>query len=137
MSTSLRNLAVKDQKGVYTPPVEATAVTLIGSPANVVNGLQLAVADDVSFATRRTMTFKSKPPVYDSKTAEWSKQKVSIVATTPFMDANQKIKYNSARFELDVYPSTDTDARDVLISMLLCAITSAESTQFINTGSLD
>lgn len=124
----------------------ATALTVVGgvdmtfsSTSIPVNGggLMLIDAAVADYRIRPTLTMKYKPPVYDSKTKTWTKDRKSFQLVQPEILTDGSIVYNLTRFERELHPESLL-AKALELNMRSGQIVSdADFTAFWTTGSMD
>jgi hypothetical protein len=96
-------------------------------------------SDDPDFATRRVVTYKTRPPIYDARTKSWSKQKRSVSIASPGIDELGNIVYDTIRVELETAASTSIEDCNKLRGLAAYAIVGIDGTAdtFWQLGSVD
>lgn len=98
----------------------ATGITVAGGSditfaltgQSVTNGLNVSVAEDSDYQTRRNATFKSRVPSVTN--GVYSKGKNEVVFVKPTILSDGSTVFNTVRIALEVHPSlTSTDVTDL------------------------
>lgn len=112
----------------------STSVPLVLSAVPVQGGMQLQFEADITAATRRTATFRSKPAVYDAKTKVWSKQKRTCAVSGP-EETMGTVQAAAIRIELDVPATMDTSGIVKLLNHGIRVLSAPETLSFWTLGS--
>lgn len=131
---ALKNMSLLT--GATITPSGGSAVVFADNGITIPNGVQLVVAADTDYQTRRQCTAKYKAPALDTKTGEYGKDKKSITYVIPQVLTSGKVVFNIWRLEREVHPSleaaTCTDGNKVIAQMAV----DSDTDGFWNTGSL-
>lgn len=139
----LKDLTLQENSGQivdYTAALglesQSSAAQLTLSSVSVNGGVQLQFEADTEAASRRTVTFRNKPSVYDPKTKTWSKQKRTISISGPELQENSgTYQANAIRIELDVTATASIGTITKLLNFACCALTSSDTRKFFTVGS--
>lgn len=112
------------------------ALTFAEDGVSIQNGLHLMVPADADYQTRRQVTAKYRPPVLDSKTNVYGKDKKSLTLTQPIVLADGKVVFNVIRIEREVHPSVTAAAALDLCVLGAQLLVDADCVAFWATGSL-
>lgn len=82
-----------------------TTINLADNGVQIPNGCQMVVREDTDYATRRTVTAKTRPAVIDAKTSEYGKDKKSITLVKPTVLPSGRVIFNVIRVEREVHPT--------------------------------
>lgn len=112
----------------------SSPVPLVLSSTPVLGGIQLQFETDLTAAQRRSVTFRSKPAVFDAKTKVWSKQKRSVSISGP-TETMGTIQAAAIRIELDVPATIDVEGILTLLNYACVCLTDANARKFWTLGS--
>lgn len=113
-----------------------TALAFAEDGISIQNGLHLMVPADADYQTRRVLTAKYRPPVLDSKTGAYGKDKKSISLALPMTLPDGKVVFNTIRIEREVHPSLAAASAVELCNLGAQLLTDADVVAFWATGSL-
>lgn len=102
----------------------------------VQNGLHLIVPADADYVTRRQLTAKYRPSVYDAKTGLFSKEKKSLCLVLPFVLPDGRLVYETLRIERELYPTESSANATELLKLGAQLCIDGDVEQFWLTGSL-
>lgn len=133
----LKSIPLKDYtEALYEvdSSLQGVAQPLVLSPVAVQGGVQLYFANDLDITTRRTMTFRSKPAVFDPKTKSWSKFKRSCNISGAVNDGYGNFQANAVRIEVDTTAGAPKEAVIQLLNLAAIALSSTHATDFWTKG---
>lgn len=113
-----------------------SALVFADDGQTIQNGVHLIVPADTDYQTRRQVTAKYRPPVLDTKSGQYGKDKKSLCLAKPQVLSDGRVIFNTIRIEREVHPSLSaSDAAELcaLGAQLLC---DSDVASFWATGSL-
>lgn len=134
---SLKNMTIIEGPTIaVSNPESSPEVTLGNDGVAVQGGSHFIVKEDLDYETRRQVTVKHRPPVYDTKTAAFGKDKKTVCLAVPQVLASGRIVFNTIRIEREVHPSFSTGATAKLMKMGAQLILSDSMEDFWCTGDI-
>jgi len=122
--------------GATIAPSGGTAQVFADNGVTISNGVQLVVPADVDYTTRRGATVKFRPPVVDTKTGVYGKDKKSISYVKPMVLSTGQVVFNTIRIEREVHPSLAAADCTELNKIGAQLLVDADTDGFWATGSL-
>lgn len=113
-----------------------TALAFADDGQSIQNGVHLIVPADADYQTRRQATAKYRPPVLDTKTGQYGKDKKSICLAKPQVLTDGRVIFNTIRIEREVHPSLSAADAAELCALGAQLLVDADVTSFWATGSL-
>lgn len=112
------------------------ALVFADNGVTIANGVQLVVPADADYQTRRLATVKYRPPVLDTKTGAYGKDKKSISFVIPIVMPDGRVQFNTLRLEREVHPSVSAVDCTEMNKIGAQLLTDADLAGFWGTGSL-
>lgn len=99
----LRNMSLLT--GATVSSTGGVALVFADNGVTIQNGVQVVVAADTDYQTRRSLTAKVRPAGLDPKTNVYGKDKKSVSYTIPQVLSNGSVVFNVIRIEREVHPA--------------------------------
>jgi hypothetical protein len=116
-------------------PVAGTDLTYTPDGVSIPNGIHLAAASVTDFRVRPNITLKTKNPPLNAD-GTYGKGKRWLNVTVPKILADGTTSFNLVRIEVEVHPESTVAETTDLVYQAAQLLFDADTTQFIQTGSL-
>lgn len=113
-----------------------SALAFAEDGVSIPNGLHLIVPADANYATRRQVTVKNRPAVYDARTGKFNKDKKSVTLVMPYQNTDGTMVYSTIRIERELYPMESPENAVELNKLGAQLLVDSDLEQFWATGSL-